>query len=84
MRKVWIALLLGLSTAPVSLWAQGAVETQRARIRRYPAVWPAGPAPGAIPSWAGPGKMRFSRWDGGRIETAKAFLSGRPGLNPPN
>ncbi len=28
--------------------------------------------------------MRFSRWDGGRIETAKAFLSGWPGLNPPN
>lgn len=84
MRKICIALLLGLCVAPVSLWAQGAVETQRARIRRYPAVWPAGPAPGAIPSWAGPGKMRFSRWDGGRIETAKAFLSGWPGLNPPN
>lgn len=27
--------------------------------------------------------MRFARWDGGRIETAKAFLSGWPGFNPP-
>jgi hypothetical protein len=35
-----------------------------------------------VPEWAAPGKIHFSRWDGGRIETAKAFLSGWPGLNP--
>lgn len=30
-----------------------------------------------------PGRIRFSRWDGGPVETAKAFLSGWDGFNPP-
>jgi hypothetical protein len=50
----------------------------------YPAVWPAGPDRDSVPEWAQPGKIRFARWDGGRIETAKAMLSGWPGFNPPD
>jgi hypothetical protein len=50
----------------------------------YHAVWPAGPSRDSVPAWAAPGKVRFSRWDGGRIETAKAMLSGWAGLNPTN
>jgi hypothetical protein len=49
----------------------------------YPKQWPAGPSKDSVPDWAGPGAIRFSRWDGGPIETAKAFLSGWPGMNPP-
>jgi hypothetical protein len=45
----------------------------------YPAEWPAGPSPDTVPNWAKPGRIRFARWDGGRIETAKAMLSGWPG-----
>ena len=37
-----------------------------------------------VPKWAAPGRIRFARWDGGRIETAKAMLSGWPGFNPPD
>jgi hypothetical protein len=50
----------------------------------YPAVWPKGPAKDSVPEWAAPGRIRFARWDGGRIEVAKAFLSGWVGLNPPH
>ena len=50
----------------------------------YPAQWPAGPDRNSLPEWAGPGRIRFARWDGGRIETAKAMLSGWPGFNPPD
>lgn len=50
----------------------------------YPAQWPAGPSPNSVPEWAKPGRIRFARWDGGRIETAKAMLSGWPGFNPPD
>jgi hypothetical protein len=48
-----------------------------------PTEWPEGPAAAVQPSWATPGKIRFARWDGGRLETAKAMLSGWPGFNPP-
>ncbi len=49
----------------------------------YPAEWPQGPAPGSVPSWAKSVTIRIARWDGGRIETVKAILSGWPGFNPP-
>jgi hypothetical protein len=49
----------------------------------YPRVWPAGPPESSAPDWARPGLIRFARWDGGPIHTAKGFLSGWPGLNPP-
>ena len=49
----------------------------------YPVEWPAGPLRNSVPDWARPGRTRFTRWDGGPIETAKAFLSGWPGFNPP-
>jgi len=60
----------------------GAVE-KAANPMGFPAEWPAGPPREALPDWARAGKIRFARWDGGRIETAKAFLSGWPGFNPP-
>ncbi|WP_437222444.1 glycoside hydrolase family 66 protein [Planctomicrobium sp. SH661] len=41
-----------------------------------------GPARNTVPDWAQPGKIRFSRWDGGRIETVKAILSGWTGFAP--
>jgi hypothetical protein len=50
----------------------------------FPSKWPPGPKREAMPDWARAGKIRFARWDGGRIETAKAFLSGWPGFNPPS
>ena len=82
--KTLILLVANLGLlAPHSL-GQGAVETNttlKAKVP-YPAVWPNGPGRDSVPSWAAPGKVRFARWDGGRIETAKAFLSGWPGLNP--
>ena len=56
----------------------------KSRAGGYPAVWPAGPRKDTVPPWAGPGRIRFARWDGGRIETAKAMLSGWPGFNPPD
>lgn len=49
----------------------------------YPSDWPPGPSRLSVPDWTKPGRIRFSRWDGGPIETAKAFLSGWPGFNPP-
>jgi hypothetical protein len=49
----------------------------------YPVEWPVGPSHDSVPDWAKPGHLRFTRWDGGPMETAKAFLSGWPGFNPP-
>ena len=49
----------------------------------YPRQWPPGPRESSVPDWARPGKIRFARWDGGPLETAKAMLSGWPGFNPP-
>ena len=78
-----VFLLLTVAAAP-PLLAQGAVESPVTRSAPYPAVWPKGMDRNSVPAWAAPGKIHFSRWDGGRIETAKAFLSGWPGLNPPD
>jgi hypothetical protein len=63
--------------------AQVGAETAKQALP-YPAEWPAGPARDSVPQWAQPGRIRFARWDGGRIETAKAMLSGWPGFNPPD
>ncbi|MFN7996894.1 MAG: hypothetical protein U0Q18_24990 [Bryobacteraceae bacterium] len=65
------------------LWPQVGMENN-VRPSPYPATWPAGPRRDSLPSWAEPGSIRFARWDGGRIETAKAMLSGWPGFNPPD
>jgi hypothetical protein len=64
------------------LWGQVGMEYSSKSM--YPAQWPAGPTPDSLPEWAKPGHIRFARWDGGRIETAKAMLSGWPGFNPPD
>lgn len=73
-----------ISAAAHAAVGQNAVEVRPNEEAPYPAVWPGGPGRDSVPSWAIPGEIRFSRWDGGRIETAKAFLSGWPGLNPPD
>ncbi|MEK7404549.1 MAG: hypothetical protein AAB225_05530 [Acidobacteriota bacterium] len=73
-----------LAAAAAPLWSQVGAEPARGRATQYPAQWPPGPPPSSVPAWARPGRIRFARWDGGRIETAKAFLSGWPGFNPPN
>lgn len=64
------------------LSAQVANETGRSTDSRFPDLWPDPPSRASVPEWAKPGRIRFSRWDGGPVETAKAFLSGWPGFNP--
>ncbi|MGA3325112.1 MAG: alpha-amylase family protein [Terriglobia bacterium] len=80
------ALILSLLfLAPAILCAQ--VGSERGMPRQvgaaYPAEWPQGPGPDSLPVWAREGGIRIARWDGGRIEAAKAMLSGWPGFNPP-
>jgi hypothetical protein len=65
------------------LWSQVAMEVPASSAAEYAVQWPAGPLQSSVPEWAKPGCIRFCRWDGGAIETAKAFLSGWPGFNPP-
>jgi hypothetical protein len=79
----WLVIAL-LALAQPFLFAQGAVEYGKAHSAGYRAEWPKEMDRNSVPAWAAPGKIRFARWDGGRLETAKAFLSGWPGLNPPN
>ncbi len=62
--------------------AQTESATSAARYGYLP-EWPPGPPASSVPDWAQPGRIRFSRWDGGPIETAKAMLSGWAGFNPP-
>ena len=85
MRHSYALILSLILLAPAGLWAQ--VGSERGMPRQigptYPAEWPQGPGPDSVAAWAKPGAIRFARWDGGRIETAKAFLSGWPGFNPP-
>jgi hypothetical protein len=71
-----------LLLAACEVVAQNEPATSTARTG-YPAQWPAGPPATSVPAWAHPGNIRFARWDGGPIETAKGFLSGWPGMNPP-
>jgi hypothetical protein len=80
--KIRTMLLTGVATV-IPVWAQVGMENA-SRASGYPVVWAAGPPKGSVPSWAAPGRIRFARWDGGRIETAKAILSGWPGFNPPD
>jgi hypothetical protein len=41
------------------------------------------PQQSSTPKWITSQKLCFSRWDGGRIEVCKGFLSGWPYFNPP-
>jgi hypothetical protein len=77
-----LQILLFAAVLPAFSASQVGIES--ASNSMYPAQWPAGPSPNSVPEWAKPGRIRFSRWDGGRIETAKAILSGWPGFNPPD
>ena len=68
------------------LAAFGQVGTESATLAagsHYLREWVPEPPRDSVPEWARPGRIRFSRWDGGPIETAKAILSGWPGFNPP-
>jgi hypothetical protein len=76
-----IALLIAIALS-ISLWSQVGFEPTAKSM--YPAHWPAGPSPDSVPDWAKPGRIRFTRWDGGQIETGKAILSGWPAFNPPD
>jgi hypothetical protein len=77
------AVALVLTAAGFVTAQQGAIENAAPTVVGFPTDWPGGPAREAQPVWAAPGKIRFARWDGGRIETAKAMLSGWVGFNPP-
>ena len=75
-----------LFTLMLPLLAFGQTATEPASMvttSRYLREWPSGPPRDSVPDWARPGRIRFSRWDGGPIETAKAVLSGWKGFNPP-
>jgi hypothetical protein len=78
-----LAAVLATSIAWRAHAQPGAIENAQPTVVGFPTDWPAGPARDAQPIWAAPGKIRFARWDGGRIETAKAMLSGWVGFNPP-
>ena len=87
--RTYLSLMfLALSSLGIGFaWGQNAPPgTESAAIAMrspYLLQWPAGPPASSVPDWARPGRIRFSRWDGGPIETAKAMLSGWPGFNPP-
>lgn len=81
----FLSILVLISIISALLAAQGTVESgSRVRRTSYPVEWPTGPSRSSVPDWAKTGLIRFSRWDGGRIETAKAALSGWPGFWPPD
>jgi len=81
-RHGWMRAAVWVAAASAAAYGQqGAVE-DNAHVG-LPIEWPAGPEPGSLPEWARPGRIRFARWDGGRLESAKAMLSGWPGFNPP-
>ena len=80
----FISILVGLLLCDGDVFAQVAFEQPSPQSRLgFPIVWPKGPGRDSVPAWAAPGKVRFARWDGGRIEVAKAMLSGWPGFCPP-
>jgi hypothetical protein len=78
-----LAVVLAFTTFRDARAQQGAIENASPTVVGFPTDWPSGPARDTQPIWAAPGKIRFARWDGGRIETAKAMLSGWVGFNPP-
>jgi Glycosyl hydrolase family 66 len=70
---------------PAGPFAQSTVERLRSEADPTEQItWPAGPTRDSVPAWAKNGAIRFARWDGGRIETAKAILSGWPNFWPPD
>jgi len=77
-------LAITLLLLPAGGFAQSTVEHLGGTATAEPLVWPAGPARDSIPAWARNGAIRFARWDGGRIEAAKAILSGWPNFWPPD
>ncbi len=83
MKKTLILCAMVIMAAPLCAQVGSENGMPRQAGADYPAEWPQGPAPGSVPSWAKSGTIRIARWDGGRIETAKAILSGWPGFNPP-
>ena len=82
-----IVLIIACALVSTVLWAQVGKEPVVGPSGdgddRFPSEWAPGPERTSVPDWAKPGRIRFCRWDGGPIETAKAFLSGWPGFNPP-
>lgn len=87
-REAVIRLFLLIATIgiiPAVLTAQSTVGKSEKLSRLTISIqWPAGPSRSSVPAWAKNGTIRFARWDGGRIETAKAILSGWPNFWPPN
>jgi hypothetical protein len=84
MKAIGLALA-GLMLAAPGAYGQGAGAVELGGGHgKYPAVWPAELEKSTVPAWAKSANIRFARWDGGRIETAKAMLSGWEGLNPPD
>jgi hypothetical protein len=82
LRNQLLFLLVVVFLATGQLWSQAGIEVPVNKAARYPAHWPAGPLPSSLPDWAQPGRIRFARWDGGPLETAKSILSGYHGFNP--
>jgi Glycosyl hydrolase family 66 len=82
--KRLVTLAFILCIFPVPMFCQSTVERSPGAATAGPIVWPAGPARDSAPAWARNGMIRFARWDGGRIETAKAILSGWPNFWPPD
>ncbi len=83
LRKLFL-LALTVLLLPAGSFSQSTVEHLGGGATAEPLVWPAGPARDSIPAWARNGAIRFARWDGGRIEAAKAILSGWPNFWPPD
>lgn len=79
---VFLAFLVFI--LPSQSISQSTVERLQGSTATEPIVWPAGPPRDSAPAWARNGMIRFARWDGGRIETAKAILSGWPNFWPPD
>ena len=77
-------LAIFIYAIPAGLCAQSTVERQTGAAQEKPIQWPAGPSRDSVPAWAKNGAIRFARWDGGRIETAKAILSGWVNFWPPD
>jgi hypothetical protein len=81
--RILLATLV-VCAIPAGLFSQSTVERLHGATTAEPIEWPAGPARDSVPAWARNGAIRFARWDGGRIETAKAILSGWPNFWPPD
>jgi hypothetical protein len=83
-RQKLFLLAIAALLIPSAGFCQSTVEHLGGGASAEPVAWPAGPARDSVPAWARNGSIRFARWDGGRIETAKAILSGWPNFWPPD